>query len=204
LARDQIGRNDAADRLLVALATLAFDLALPTEESGTTSLVSPEREEVWVRRLFEKAVLGFCSVELEPLGWRVRGSMPADWQITSASSGLTAILPRMEMDIVLDRPGRTRVIIDTKFASILASGRFREASLKSGYLYQMYTYLRSQENRAPDWDDAAGLFLHPAINVSVREKVVIQNHQLSFATVDLTGNPAAIRKELRMMLLEEF
>ena len=45
LALDQIGRNDAADRFMVALSLLTFELALPTEESGPTALVAPEREE---------------------------------------------------------------------------------------------------------------------------------------------------------------
>lgn len=114
LAADQIGRNDAADRFMVALARLAFDLALPTEDSGLAALVALDREEVWVRRLFEKAVLGFARVELEPLGWSVRGGIHLHWQVSSASEGLAAILPRMETDIVLDPPhqGR-RVVIDT-------------------------------------------------------------------------------------------
>ena len=45
----------------------------------------------------------------------------------------------MVTDIVLDEPksGR-RVVIDTKFSSILASGRFGGVGLKSEYLYQMY------------------------------------------------------------------
>jgi 5-methylcytosine-specific restriction enzyme subunit McrC len=204
LACDQIGRNDSADRLLVALATLAFDLALPTEESGLKSLVAPEREEAWVRRLFEKAVLGFCRVELEPLGLRVRGGIPLEWQVASSSFGLTAILPRMEMDIVLDLPQGRRLVIDTKFASIVRRGRFRDASLKSEYLYQMYAYLRSQEGRDPNWDDAAGLFVHPAIDSKVLESAVIQGHQITFATVDLANKPAAIRNELRTVLLECF
>ena len=37
LAVDQIGRNDSSDRFMVALARLAFDLALPTEDSGLDS-----------------------------------------------------------------------------------------------------------------------------------------------------------------------
>src|SRR5437667_205675 len=90
-------------------------LSLPTEESGATALLAPDREEVWVRRLFEKAVLGFARVELEPLGWSISGSGPLDWQVSSASEGLTAILPRMVTDIVLDPPdGGRRVVIDTK------------------------------------------------------------------------------------------
>ncbi len=201
LAPDQIGRNDSADRFMVALAQLAFDLALPTEDSGPTALVAPDREEPWVRRLFEKAVLGFARVELEPLGWSVRGSVPLHWQVSSASEGLAAILPRMVTDIVLDPPDQgRRVVIDTKFSSILASGRFGDTSLKSGYLYQMYTYVRSQEGCDPRWDGAAGIFLHPAIDGALHEHAIIQNHPITFATVDLAGAAATIRNELRGLL----
>jgi hypothetical protein len=99
---------------------LAFDLALPTENAGSTALVTPDREEAWARRLFEKAVLGFARVELEPLGWSVRGGTPLEWQISSASEGLPKILPRMVTDIVLDPPNAgQRLVIDTKFTSLL-------------------------------------------------------------------------------------
>lgn len=169
---------------------LAFDLALPTENAGTTALVAPDREEAWVRRLFEKAILGFARVELEPLGWSVRGSIPLEWQFSSASAGLATILPRMVTDIVLDAPNTDRrLVVDTKFTSVLGNSRFGDASLKSGYLYQMYAYLRSQEGRGLRWDTAAGLFLHPMIGALLHEHVVIQNHSITFATVDLSGWP---------------
>jgi 5-methylcytosine-specific restriction enzyme subunit McrC len=201
LALDQIGRNDDGDRFMVALAQLAFELALPTEVSGSTALVAPEREEHWVRLLFEKAVLGFARAELVPLGWTVRGSVPLHWQVTCKSDGLAAILPRMVTDIVLDPPlGRRRVVVDTKFASILESGRFGGETLKSGYIYQMYAYVRSQEGLGVQWDGAAGLFVHPAIAKSVYEHAEIQGHSITFATVDLTGTTAAIRSELRGIL----
>jgi 5-methylcytosine-specific restriction enzyme subunit McrC len=199
--QDQIGRNESADRFMVALAKLAFDLALPTEDSGSTAFVAPDREEVWVRRLFERAVFGFARVELEPQGWSVRGGVPLTWQVSSLSDGLAAILPRMVTDIVLDPPdGGRRIVIDTKFTSILTTRRFGDVSLKSGYLYQMYAYVRSQEGRDPRWDAAAGLFLHPAIDGALHEHVVIQNHPITFATVDLADRPAGVRKELRRLL----
>jgi 5-methylcytosine-specific restriction enzyme subunit McrC len=205
LAADQIGRNDAADRFMVALARLAFDLALPTEDSGSVALVTPDREEAWVRRLFEKAILGFARVEFEPLGYVVRGGIPLEWQFSFASAGLSATLPRMLTDIVLDAPaGDGRLIIDTKFTSVPGTGRFGDASLKSGYLYQMYAYLRSQEGRDPRWDVAAGMLLHPAIDVQFREHVVIQNHPIIFATIDLCGRPATMRDELRRILCSDF
>ncbi len=204
LAADQIGRNDAPDRFMVALARLAFDLALPTEDAGATPLVAPDREEAWVRRLFEKAILGFARVDLEPLGWSVRGSIPLEWQFSSASARLSAVLPRMVTDIILDPPDADRrLVIDTKFTSILGTGRFGDASLKSGYLYQMYAYLRSQEGRDHRWDASAGLFLHPAVGSELYEHAVIQGHSIAFATVDLGGSAAAIRNELRCIIRAE-
>jgi len=201
VALDQIGRNDAADRFVVALAQLAFELALPTEDSGSTVLVEPDREETWVRRLFEKAVFGFARVELEPLGWRVRSGVPLHWQVSSASELLSGILPRMVTDIVIDPPHRgRRVVVDTKFSSILGNRRFGGTSLKSNYLYQMYAYLRSQEGLGPEWDETDGLFLHPAIDVTLNERAVIQGHSITFATVDLSSSATAIRKMLRDIL----
>ena len=202
LASDQIGRNDANDHLIVTLSRLAFDLALPTELAGTTPFLAPDREETWVRRLFEKATLGFARVEFEPLGWSVRGSTPIEWQTTGATDGLGRILPRMITDIILDNPknGGCRMVIDTKFTSILTKGRFGRESIKSGYLYQMYAYLRSQEGIDPLWDRASGMFLHPAIDRTLREFVTIQNHNIYFGTVDLSSSPNVIRNELRALL----
>jgi 5-methylcytosine-specific restriction enzyme subunit McrC len=179
---------------MIALAQLAFELALPTEVSGKTAFVAPEREEAWVRRLFEKAVLGFARVELEPFGWIVRGGIPLNWQASFMSAEIGSILPRMVTDIVLDSPDGGRIVVDTKFSSILQSRRFGGESLKSGYLYQMYAYLRSQEGIGFRSYDTAGLFLHPALKESVYERVMIQGHLITFATVDLGGAAAAVRK----------
>jgi len=63
----------------------------------------------------------------------------------SASEGIKAILPAMRTDIILDTPDGHRIVIDTKFTAIVSRGWYREESLKSGYLYQIYAYLRSQE-----------------------------------------------------------
>jgi 5-methylcytosine-specific restriction enzyme subunit McrC len=186
---------------MVALARLVFDLALPTEESGPASLVAPDREEAWVRRLFEKAVLGFARFELVPIGWSFHGGIHLDWQVSSASEGVAAILPGMVTDIVLDPPNGRRIVIDTKFASIIANGRFGDATLKSGYLYQMYAYVRSQEGKDTRWNGADGLFVHPAVDGTLHEHAVIQDHSITFATVDLSRSAADIREELRGILV---
>jgi 5-methylcytosine-specific restriction enzyme subunit McrC len=203
LAQDQIGRNDAEDRFMLAVARLAFDLALPTEEAGTMPLTKPDRDEYWVRRLFEKAVAGFYAIELSPRGWVVRPGHALHWQVTTSSEGMAAILPSMKTDLVLDAPSGRRIVIDTKFTSIITKGWYREESLRSGYLYQMYAYLRSQEQpeTASPWNEAVGLMLHPTIDKNFDETAKIQGHELRFVTLDLSKGPQAVRSSLRWIAL---
>lgn len=107
----------------------------------------------------------------------------------------------MITDIIIDDLGAgRRLLIDTKFTSILGATRFGGASLKSPYLYQMYTYLRSQEGVDLLWDQASGLLLHPAVDARIRESVTIQGHAIAFATVDLAQASRSVRAELREIL----
>ncbi|KGS39440.1 putative mcrC domain protein [Burkholderia pseudomallei MSHR1029] len=124
-----------------------------------------------------------------------------NWQVSAASDGAAEILPGMITDIIIDdlSAGR-RLVIDTKFTSVLGASRFGGASLKSPYLYQMYAYLRSQEGLDLLWNQASGLFLHPAVDVRIRESVRIQGHAIAFATVDLAEEARTVRAELRDIL----
>lgn len=198
MSADRYGRHDADDRYMVAAAKLAFDIALPTESAGARILPVPDREEHWVRKLFERAIGGFYRVVLSSQGWKINTGGTLAWPIEHRTSGIDLILPSMRTDIVLDQleTGR-RVIIDTKFNSILTTGWYREESLRSGYLYQIYAYLRSQVGRGDFLADGAeGLLLHPSIGKNIDETAVIQGHRLRFMTVDLTAETSSIRAEL--------
>ena len=195
---DRFGRHDLNDRLMVAAAKLAFELALPTEASGINIFAIPDREESWVRRLYEKAVGGFFDVVLSPMGWQVACGRPLRWQIELETLGISKILPMMRTDIVLDhQPSGRRVVVDTKFNAILTSGWYREETVRSGYVYQIYAYLHSQKGQGdPLADLAEGLLLHPSIGKALDETVLIQGHPIRFATVDLTASAADIRSQL--------
>ncbi len=117
---------------------------------------------------------------------------------------IDAILPAMRTDVILEyAPTNQRIIIDTKFTTILAKGWYSDATLKSGYLYQIYAYLRSQVDRGDSMaDKALGMLLLPSAGDSVDETVVIQGHKIRFATVDLTAPAREIRS--RLLALSEF
>ena len=200
-AADTFSHFDANDRLMVAAAKLAFDLALPNEQPGATALTSPYREIQWLRRLYENAIAGFYRVVLSPEGWRVNHGNTIHWPKENPTPGIEFILPVMQTDIVLEYPGRRRIIIDTKFTDILTYGRRGNESLRSGYIYQIYAYLRSQEKgNDPLSLDASGLLLHPSIDGMIDESAIIQGHTIRFATVDLAAAAPEIRRQLLAMI----
>ena len=195
---DRFGRHDIDDQPMVAAAHLAFNLALPTEDSGAKHLSLPDRETAWIRKLFEKGIAGFYDVVLSEKGWRVDAGRWIDWPKESKTGGIENILPKMQTDIVLEhsKAGR-RIVIDTKFNSIVTRGWYRGETLRSRYLYQIYSYVRSQERRGDLLaENASGLLLHPSVDEMVDEAVVIQGHEFRFATIDLGGTAGEIRGRL--------
>jgi 5-methylcytosine-specific restriction enzyme subunit McrC len=104
----------------------------------------------------------------------------------------------MRTDIVLDHAASARrIVIDTKFTSIVTAGWYREETLRSGYVYQIYAYLRSQVGQGDGLaDSATGMLLHPSVGDVVDETVVIQGQSIRFATVDLAATPVEIRSQL--------
>lgn len=201
-SNDRFGRHDAEDQPMVAAARLAFNLALPTEAAGAKHLSLPDREVTWIRKLFEKGIAGFYDVVLSWKGWHVEAGKMIGWLIESKSPGIDKILPSMRTDIILDHSGAgRRIVIDTKFNSVVTRGWYREETLRSGYVYQIYSYLRSQEgNGDPLAANATGLLLHPSIGDMVNEAVMIQNHEIRFATVDLGATAKEIREQLLQVL----
>lgn len=198
-------RTNVEDRLMLAAAELAFSLSLPTEDPGRSHLSAPGRDEVWARNLFEKAVGGFYSTVLAPRRWSVNTGQQIEWPVQpeTKTPRIDDILPRMKTDIVLESPPsdqngeRHRLVIDTKFTEVLKPGYYRSRTLTSGYIYQIYAYLKSQErDDDPGSLNSSGLLLHPAVGEDVDESVVIQGHRIRFATVDLAADSTAIRARL--------
>ena len=193
----RFGRHDAADKAMVDASQLAFELWLPTQTAG---------QNCCQRRLMTLTGCVSCSrkvwrvsiTSIFPKDWTVAAGKELKWRLTSHSAGSESIFPTMNSDIILEhKQPAQRIIIDTKFNNILIKGWYRDQSLRSGYIYQMYTYLRTQENRTDPLSlRSAGLLLHPAVDVMLSEFVEVQGHKIHFATVDLAADAVTITQQL--------
>ena len=194
------------DQKMLAAAELALYLRIPTEEEGLAYFDALDRNnESWVRHLFEKAVAGFYSAKFPT--WNVQSGRWLKWQKDTHSDGIDSILPSMQTDIVIEKIDphtrkRSKIVIDTKFTEIMTASEHRLHILKSKHMYQLYTYLRSQESGGADdmSRSSSGMLLYPSVKGDVDEWFMTQGHVLRFATVDLSADSKDIRDRLLYLI----
>lgn len=197
------GWVDSHERQMLAAAQLALNLHIPTEQVGRSLLPLADRRERQGWKLYEDAIAGFYDATLSHQGWRVKAQSGIAWPLENPTSGLSAMMPGMTRDIVLERENR-RIIIDTKFTSIVTMGQYGNETFKSGNIYQLYAYLRSQENAADPLSlHSTGVLLYPSMGVDYDESATIQGHRIRFATVDLATETQTIRKQL-LRIVEDY
>lgn len=192
--REVYGHYDRHDRRTMAAAQLVVDALLPTHAAGQSHVNPLDYSHGSLRTLYEEAIRNFYRVNLPD--WQV-GARQLSWP---SDGPLDTRFPTMKTDITLDRPDRTRLIIDTKFTSALSTRTERhEPRLRSDHLYQLYAYLHTQAGRGdPSADHADGLLLYPATDHApeINVTATMHAHALRVATVDLTASPATIRDRL--------
>lgn len=188
----QLGRNDIAYLLPLSICHLIYRYEMPSEAAGADVLAGLLRDEIAFADLFERFIRNFCryhypeaNVAAEELSW-------------FDESG-SAFVPRMRTDITMEwrEPAARRFVIDTKYYTNTLAVRF-EGSEKfhSANLYQLYTYLRTQEHLSESHRAAAGLLLYPATRYALDEKMRVQGHKLHVATVDLAQPWPVVENEL--------
>ena len=199
LAADQISLSETADLLMVRLAKMVFEAFIPSEQTGIDHAPAVDADVHLVRRLFEKAVANALRLQLQPLGWQVRRGRKLNWPVARSSDGITDHLPGMQTDIELVHMGqRRKLVIDTKFTHLFTDTQYKKEVLRSGYLYQLYAYLRTQEAEllANGIERSEGMLLHPQFGQALDAYIDMQGHRIRFRTIDLTCSAADFEKQL--------
>ncbi|MBO8223075.1 5-methylcytosine-specific restriction endonuclease system specificity protein McrC [Prochlorococcus marinus str. XMU1401] len=201
LKSERFGRNDICDREMISAAKLAMDLCLPNERNGDYEISDPEKPDYWLRKLFEKAIGNFYIYHLLKKQWKVSTGKKFKWEISYSTAGFDEIFPGMKTDIILDNKlSKDRIIIDTKFKKIFQKTPFKEKSLVSENIYQLYTYLHSQQHINKESKLLSGLLLYPSFGDNVDEHAFIQGYKMRFSTVDLTKSHVEIKKRLLFLI----
>lgn len=180
--RLQLGRNDRDYAIPIAVCALVRRLEMPTEEVGDHALIALLRDDITFHLLFERFVRNFCRLNLKD--YEV-GRETLSWHDELGCS----LVPSMQTDItIVERhPPYRRLIIDTKYSiTTLAETPHGGAKFKSENLYQLYAYLRTQEQKSDAHRRAQGMLLYPTTSYELTETMSVQGHRMRVATVDLS------------------
>lgn len=189
--RVQLHRNNRIYRLLLHVCQYVHEHWLPDAAGGERRFRDFLRHGL--PALFEKFVFNFFQRELGAQ-WSVTAPH-IEWRFDAAALDADEFIPRMETDVCLEGPGRA-IILDTKFyAAALAENAYGSAKLRSGHLYQLFTYLR-QRSCLPGWERAEGVLLYPRVDRDFAPSFHTHGHRIRALTLDLLQPWEAIERDL--------
>ncbi len=170
IRRQQIGRNDADYRLMLAICELLLQREMPTETTGSHKLPGLDRDALTLYRIYERFVANFYKLHL--LEWTATSQAQLSWHMPKSSN----YMPTMSPDLILQHRTTGRmVVLDTKFtANSLILGRWGNYVFDSSHLYQLYAYLRSQEHISEFHNCASGILLYPTVREDISETIELQ------------------------------
>jgi 5-methylcytosine-specific restriction enzyme subunit McrC len=192
-SQTQFGHGQKQLQQLLILAKLLLEFQIPSTDQGKHLLQQPNTQDVhWLRRLFEKAIAGFYKKYLDRK-WQVVHGAVLKWP----QDAQHAALPQMKSDIILKHSNGHCILIDTKFTHIFEQGYYRKRDLfKNQHIYQLYTYLRSQEYPESRFKFNQGILLYPSIAQDVQVDIQLHDYPIGFYSVDLTQAPLQIERQL--------
>jgi 5-methylcytosine-specific restriction enzyme subunit McrC len=182
--RQQLGRHDRDYRLMLAICGLILQRQMPTESAGGYAFPEIDRDALVLHHVYERFVANFYRIHLE--GWTIASQKRLEWHEKSAAN---KYLPSMVPDLVLqEKSSGQLIILDTKFtAHSLVENQWGKPVFDSSHLYQLYTYLKSQEHLSEGHRSASGILLYPAIQYAFSERIELQDHLMRIECIDLSA-----------------
>lgn len=192
-------RNNQSCRVLISVCYLVIKGLLQTQADGCVRLMDIFDEQR-MSHLYEKFILEYYRKEHPKLA--VSASQ-IKWQL---DGGTDALLPVMKTDITLAQGLRT-LIIDAKYYDQALLRNYDRQRLRSGNLYQIFTYVKNKEAElAGQPHEVSGMLLYAKTDEEIcpDSSYVMSGNRIGARTLDLGGDFATIRSQLDEIAAEHF
>jgi 5-methylcytosine-specific restriction enzyme subunit McrC len=200
LIRRQLLARSGGDhdyRLMLSICDLIVQRQMPGGSEGGSSIVPAfDRDALVLHSIYERFVANFYRIHLA--GWDVSAQKRLEWHAKESSERLPMMIP----DLILQEEASDQIIIlDTKFtAHSLIENQWGKPILDSTHLYQLYAYLKSQEQLSEAHHRAIGMLLYPAVRSKLSETIELQDHVIRIESVDLSAPWQEIEKQLLQLI----
>ncbi len=196
IRRQILVQNDNDYRLMLSVCELILMRQMPLETDGIHPLPQIDKDVLILHRVYERFVANFYRTHLKD--WDVLAQTRLDWHAQEVNEYLPSMIP----DLVLQEHVTGRIIIlDTKFtAASLVENQWGKPVYDSSHLYQLYAYLRSQEQLSAAYGSAMGILLYPVSSVRLSERVLLQGHVICIESVDLAARWEDVENRLLQLV----
>jgi 5-methylcytosine-specific restriction enzyme subunit McrC len=193
----QIGRNDRDYKMMLSLCELIYLHKMPIDSGNNKQLPDLMRKTLVMHEIYEKFIANFYCMNLA--GWVVEPQKKFEWFDEYSNN----YLPIMKPDLVFtNKVNGNIVILDTKFtARSLIPNQWGKNIFNQSNLYQIYSYLKTQEHTSKAYMQAEGILLYPTIDSHpISEKILLPGHTIRIETIDLAKEWQHIEIDLLKML----
>jgi 5-methylcytosine-specific restriction enzyme subunit McrC len=195
----QYNKNNQTYRMLINICYFIFKGLIQTQTDGTTKIQNfiYERE---MHRLYEKFILKYYQKEFPQIQ---TSAMQIKW---SVDNGYVNMLPTMQSDITLSYNGKV-LIIDAKYYNQALQQQFDNSKIRSGHLYQIFTYVKNMSaEMAKQADNVSGMLLYARTDEDVQpdNTYIMSGNKISVKTLDLNCDFSDISKQLNEIVKEHF
>lgn len=173
----KLHRNNQHYQFLLNICQFIWENTLLNEGESEKLFQDFSREHQKMAKLFENFVKNFYKREIQ--GSRVK-SESLYWP---AEGERTNYIPKMKTDISLEYANQ-KIIIDTKFYKDMFGEQWNKETVRSGHLYQIFSYLKNDEFYTGR--KATGILLYPKVQKAINLHYKIHGFDVKICTVDLT------------------
>jgi 5-methylcytosine-specific restriction enzyme subunit McrC len=192
----QLHRNIRFYRFLLDVCRLIYDCLIPDEATGKFRFPELARDEKRMRRVFERFLFNFYRHEQS--AYRVR-SNTFPWARVAGAPAHIDLLPTMRTDVTLIGPDR-RVVIDAKYYVKTLQTHHGKPSLRSGHLYQLFTYLKNLPPPHNPNLPTDGMLIYPLVDRPLDLHYTMHGHGIRIYTLNLNQHWRSIKHDLLRLL----
>ena len=191
-------RNNQSYRLLIAICFLLYEGLLQTQSRGNTKLMN-FLDDQQMSHLYEKFLLAYYRRTFPQLSARA-AQIP--WQL---DDDMDALLPVMQTDITLSHRDKM-LIIDAKYYGRAMQSKFDKSTIRSGHLYQIFTYVKNAAAMKEQPHEVSGMLLYAKTDeeLTPNQSYSMSGNRICVETLNLNQDFSKIAAHLNQIVEEHF
>ena len=186
-------RINKSYKMLMNICYLIVEGMLMSEADGSYRLTEYIQDEK-MSALFERFIISYYRRHYPSLD-KIAASC-IEWD---TDDGIIQLLPQMRTDIMLEQKGATLIIDAKYYQDSLQTGRYGNKTIRSGHLYQIFTYVKNKDLLSDG--SVSGLLLYAGTEEDSPDmEYQLSGNKISAKSLDLNCDFIRVQEQLDQII----